>query len=72
MKYLNSIIVFICILGASLLNARILADQLGRGVKIPDNPKCVIALAPSIAEIIYAIDQEHRLVGATQFSDYPP
>jgi len=59
-------------LGAPLLNARLLVDQLGRDINIPDNPKRVIALAPSITEIIYAIGQEHRLVGVTQFSDYPP
>ena len=46
-------------------------DQLGRKVIIPDNPKRIIALAPNIAEIIFAIEQGHRLVGATQFSNYP-
>ena len=51
--------------------AKLLVDQLGRKVSIPDQPKRVIALAPSITEIIYAIDQGHRLVGVTRFSDYP-
>lgn len=39
---------------------------------VPDHPKRVIAFAPSITEIIFALGLEDRLVGATQFSIYPP
>ncbi len=48
-----------------------LVDQLRRQVAIPDNPQRVIAMAPSITEIIYALEQENRLIGATRYSDYP-
>ncbi len=51
--------------------ARIVTDQLGRKISLPDNPQRVVALAPSITEIIYALGQQHRLKGATLFSDYP-
>ena len=46
-------------------------DLLGRPVKVPVDPGRVIALAPNITEIIFALKQEHRLKGVTQFSDYP-
>jgi len=46
-------------------------DQVGRSLVTPENPQRVIALAPSITEIIYDLGQEKRLVGATQFSTYP-
>lgn len=46
-------------------------DLLGRSVKVPADPRRVIALAPNITEIIFALKQEHRLKGVTQFSDYP-
>ena len=46
-------------------------DLLGRSVKVPADPRRVIALAPNITEIIFALQQEHRLIGVTQFSDYP-
>lgn len=36
------------------------------------NPKRVVSLAPSITEIIYALNLEHLLVGVTRFSDFPP
>ena len=46
-------------------------DQLGRQVTLPDDPLRIVALAPNITEMVYAINQGHRMVGATQFSDFP-
>ncbi|MHB1014545.1 MAG: ABC transporter substrate-binding protein [Desulfurivibrionaceae bacterium] len=48
-----------------------LHDQTGRLVKMPARVQRIVALAPSITEIIYALGQEKRLVGVTQYSDYP-
>ena len=53
------------------LKAKIVADQLGRELQVPDDPQRVIALAPSITEIIFALEQQNRLKGTTQFSNYP-
>jgi iron complex transport system substrate-binding protein len=53
-------------------DARCVTDQLGRMVSLPDDPKRIVSLAPSITEIIYGLDQEHRLAGVTRFSDFPP
>jgi iron complex transport system substrate-binding protein len=38
---------------------------------VPDDPQRIIALAPSITEIIFALEQQDRLKGTTQFSNYP-
>ena len=46
-------------------------DQLERQVTLPDDPQRVISLAPSITEIIYALEQENRLKGVTRHSDFP-
>ena len=51
--------------------SKILTDQMGRKVIIPDNPIRVVSLAPSITEIIFALAQEDRLAGVTRFSDFP-
>lgn len=48
-----------------------ISDLLGRAITIPDHPRRIVALAPSVTEIIYALGQEQRLVGVAQFSDYP-
>ncbi|OQX63453.1 MAG: cobalamin-binding protein [Desulfococcus sp. 4484_241] len=60
---------FVFIAGA---DARTVIDQTGRSVNIPDCPARVVALAPSITEIIYALGRQDILKGVTQFSDYPP
>lgn len=46
-------------------------DQVGRALVVPENPSRVIALAPSITEIIYDLGQERKLIGVTQYSTYP-
>ena len=50
---------------------RTIIDQLGRQVNVPDSPQRIVSLAPNITEIIFALKQEHRLIGGTTFSDYP-
>jgi iron complex transport system substrate-binding protein len=53
------------------LTAKTAEDQLGREIRVPDDPQRVVALAPSITEIIFALGQQDRLKGTTQFSNYP-
>ncbi|MCJ7541018.1 MAG: cobalamin-binding protein [Desulfobacterales bacterium] len=52
--------------------AKTIIDQLGRHVTVPDKPQRVVSLAPSITEIVFALDQGHRLQGVTTYSDFPP
>ena len=65
------VLVLIFLLQAVLLIAGSVTDQVGRTLVVPENPTRVIALAPSITEIIYDLGQEKRLVGVTQYSTYP-
>ncbi len=51
--------------------ARLFLDQVGREVQVPDNPERVVALAPSLTEMVYALEEASRLKGVTQFSNYP-
>ena len=53
-------------------DAKTVVDQMGRKMTVPDSPKRVVSLAPSITEIIFALDQENRLKGVTTYSNYPP
>ncbi len=47
-------------------------DQLGRQVVLKENPKRIVALAPSITEIVFALGKGDCLKGVTMFSDFPP
>lgn len=51
--------------------ARQVTDGIGRRMVVPDNPVRVVALAPSITEIVFALGQEKRLAGVAKFSDFP-
>ena len=72
LKNLIAILVAMILLPCMSAEAVTVKDQLGRNVDVPDEPKRIVALAPGITEIIFQLDQAHRLVGVTQFSDYPP
>jgi iron complex transport system substrate-binding protein len=51
---------------------RMVTDQTGRSVNVPENPERLISLAPSITETLYALGLGDRLVGDTEYCDYPP
>jgi iron complex transport system substrate-binding protein len=63
---------FLLISASAPAHARTFIDQLGRQVQVPDRPHRIVAMAPSITEIVFALGVSDRLVGATRFSDYPP
>jgi iron complex transport system substrate-binding protein len=56
---------------AGSIVAETATDQMGRTVQVPDAPRRIVSLAPSITEIIYYIGRQDLLVGASRFSDYP-
>jgi iron complex transport system substrate-binding protein len=69
--YIILTLVMTLLLQSGDLLAGPVTDQIGRALVAPENPTRVIALAPSITEVIYDLDQEKRLVGATQYSTHP-
>ena len=48
-----------------------MTDLLGRQVTVPEKPVRIIALAPSVTEIVFALGCENKLAGVTMFSDFP-
>ncbi len=48
-----------------------MTDQAGRVVRIEKVPEKIISLAPSNTEILYALGLEDKLVGITEYCNYP-
>jgi iron complex transport system substrate-binding protein len=47
-------------------------DQTGRRVVLSAPPARIISLVPSVTEILFTLGAQDRLVGRTDFCDYPP
>ena len=60
-----------CLSESATVSAKTVVDQVGRNITVPDHPQRIISLAPSITEVVYDLEAEERLVGVTQYSDYP-
>lgn len=48
-----------------------IVDSYEREVVLEEEPKTVVSVAPNITETIYAIGAEDKLIGRTDYCDYP-
>jgi iron complex transport system substrate-binding protein len=60
------------ILWAAAAHPATFKDALGREIKLSAAPKRLIALAPNLTEILYALGLGNRVVGVTDHCNYPP
>jgi iron complex transport system substrate-binding protein len=71
-SHLLVVLLAMYLVGGDRASARWLTDQTGRRVNVPEHPQRLVSLAPSITEAIYALGLGDRLVGDTDYCDYPP
>jgi iron complex transport system substrate-binding protein len=51
---------------------REVTDEIGRTIRIPQPVRRIVSLAPSLTETLYTLGLQERLVGDTDYCDYPP
>lgn len=54
------------------VNAGTLVDMVGRQLTLHGPPRRIVSLAPSLTEILYALEAGNTVVGVTDFANYPP
>ncbi|MGB3210074.1 MAG: cobalamin-binding protein [Desulforhopalus sp.] len=54
------------------VSGRLMVDQTGEEIELPAEPERVLALAPSLTEMVFSLQAEEKLVGATRYSNFPP
>jgi len=50
---------------------RMVRDEFGRDVKVPDRAHRLVCLAPSITDTVYALGRGEDIVGITDYTKYP-
>jgi iron complex transport system substrate-binding protein len=48
-----------------------ITDALGRSPALSENPSRIVSLVPAVTEILFAIGAGERVVGVTQYCDFP-
>lgn len=70
--WLVAIVLSVVIFLPSPATALTLVDMGGRPLTLPALPQRIVSLVPSATELIFALGGEARLVGVTDYCDFPP
>ncbi|HTZ59374.1 MAG TPA: cobalamin-binding protein [Acidobacteriaceae bacterium] len=52
--------------------SRVLTDETGRKVTVPDHPHRVVCLAPSVTDTVFALGSGDDVVAVSDYTSYPP
>src|SRR5271155_3371928 len=59
--------------GVAMAHAsRVLTDETGRTVTVPDHPHRVICLVPSVTDTVFALGSGDDVVAVSDYTTYPP
>jgi iron complex transport system substrate-binding protein len=69
---ITALLVFTTLVAPMRAQAFAMRDMVGRELRLPTSPQRIISLVPSVTEVIFALGGEEKLVGVTDYCDFPP
>jgi iron complex transport system substrate-binding protein len=72
MRTISRYLSVILVLSSCAWAARMVRDDAGRTVAVPDHVHRLVSLSPSLTNTVYALGAEADLVGITNYTVYPP
>ena len=70
-RVLRTLALLFCLAAADARGAIRVSDDRGSIIELPAPAKRIVSLAPNITELLFAAGAGERVVGASEFSDYP-
>jgi iron complex transport system substrate-binding protein len=67
-----AIVILLLALALPAVALRVVADETGRNVMLPDRVHRIVCLTPSVADTVYAIGAGDDVAGITDYTLYPP
>ena len=67
-----SLIAVLALVALPLHAAQTVVDDLGRRMVLPHGVQRIVALDPSVVEILFAVGAGGKIVGTTSYANYPP
>jgi ABC-type Fe3+-hydroxamate transport system substrate-binding protein len=61
----------IAVLGIPCFANRVLTDEVGRKVVVPDHPHRIVCLMPSVTDTVFALGAADDVVGISDYTKYP-
>ncbi len=61
----------IILYSSNYTHAEIFTDGIGRKIELTKRPERIVSLAPNITEILYSLQLGNKVVGVTDFCDFP-
>src|SRR3984957_7398783 len=52
--------------------SRVLTDETGRKVTVPDHPHRIVCLVPSVTDTVFALGSGDDVVAVSDYTNYPP
>ena len=71
LRHFLILLIFIFLLPVAALAVTV-EDECGNTVEIPSQAQRILPLTPSLAEILFTLELDERIVGVTDLSTYPP